>query len=172
MVTEPRTGTADADADGDADASYARAVGRRLRQVRNRRRLSLQAVERLSSQEFKASVLGAYERGERVISVSRLQRLAVLYDVAVDALLPAAPTPGELRSRTDGGRITGGDGDTDGLDARLEAIAERDPEIVARYLRTIRSRRHGEEGTTIAIRADDIRAMELLLGTSPSSGEG
>ena len=44
-------------------------------------RLSLQAVEAMSDQEFKASVLGAYERGERAISVSSLQRLAKLYDV-------------------------------------------------------------------------------------------
>ena len=41
-----------------------------------------------SGQEFKASVLGAYERGERAISVPRLQRLAELYDVPVDQLLP------------------------------------------------------------------------------------
>ena len=52
-------------------------------------RLSLQAVETMSAQEFKASVLGAYERGERSISVPRLQRLALLYDVPVDLLLPA-----------------------------------------------------------------------------------
>ena len=42
-----------------------------------------------SSQEFKASVLGAYERGERAISVPRLQRLARFYNVPVDQLLPA-----------------------------------------------------------------------------------
>ena len=38
--------------------------------------------------EFKASVLGAYERGERAISVPRLMRLAEVYDVPADTLLP------------------------------------------------------------------------------------
>src|SRR5471032_2112695 len=71
-----------------ARAAYARAVGSRLRAVRKQMRLSLQAVEAMSEQEFKASVLGAYERGERAISVPRLQRLAKLYDVPVDQLLP------------------------------------------------------------------------------------
>src|ERR1700722_19747532 len=71
-----------------ARAAYARAVGSRLRAVRKQMRLSLQAVEAMSDQEFKASVLGAYERGERAISVPRLQRLAKLYDVPVDQLLP------------------------------------------------------------------------------------
>ena len=71
-----------------AEARYAAAVGARLRAVRRQKRLSLQAVEKSSGLEFKASVLGAYERGERTISVPRLQRLAQLYKVPVDQLLP------------------------------------------------------------------------------------
>src|SRR4051794_9942058 len=68
--------------------NYAQRVGERLRSVRKQKRLSLQAVEASSRQEFKASVLGAYERGERAISVPRLQRLARFYSVPVDQLLP------------------------------------------------------------------------------------
>src|SRR5271165_4895080 len=71
-----------------ARIAYAQAVGARLRTMRKQMRLSLQAVEAMAEQEFKASVLGAYERGERAISVPRLQRLAKLYDVPVDQLLP------------------------------------------------------------------------------------
>src|SRR5438270_8522166 len=68
--------------------NYAERVGERLRAVRKQQRLSLQEVEATSGQEFKASVLGAYERGERAISVPRLQRLARFYNVPVDQLLP------------------------------------------------------------------------------------
>src|SRR5437660_8843912 len=67
---------------------YARRVGERLRAIRKQKGLSLQEVEASSQQEFKASVLGAYERGERSISVPRLQRLARFYAVPVDQLLP------------------------------------------------------------------------------------
>src|SRR5712672_1551811 len=67
---------------------YGRRVGERLRAIRRQKRLSLQEVESESRQEFKASVLGAYERGERAISVPRLQRLARFYAVPVDQLLP------------------------------------------------------------------------------------
>ena len=42
---------------------YARRVGDRLRAIRKQKGLSLQEVEASSTQEFKASVLGAYERG-------------------------------------------------------------------------------------------------------------
>ena len=76
--------------------SYARAVGDRLRNLRRQQSLSLLAVEEASGREFKASVLGAYERGERIISVLRLQRLAQLYGVPGR---PAAAPAGLARSR-------------------------------------------------------------------------
>ena len=84
----------------DASASpYSRKVGERLRVIRRQKRLSLQEVEATSSEEFKASVLGAYERGERAISVPRLERLAKFYNVPVDQLLPrediTAPVEGD-----------------------------------------------------------------------------
>src|SRR6195952_5850503 len=94
--------------------NYAQRVGERLRSVRKQKRLSLQDVEASSGQEFKASVLGAYERGERAISVPRLQRLARFYTVPVDQLLPADDGPafnvenGDGLDLTDRGRPTPG----------------------------------------------------------------
>ena len=90
-----------------ARVAYARAVGSRLRAMRKQMRLSLQAVEAMSEQEFKASVLGAYERGERAISVPRLQRLAKLYDVPVDQLLPNDDAAAGGRWGARGRRTTG-----------------------------------------------------------------
>lgn len=63
-------------------------VGERLRAVRKRRRLTLGDVEALSGGEFKTSVLGAYERGQRGVAVNRLLRLAELYGVLPAELLP------------------------------------------------------------------------------------
>jgi len=68
--------------------AYGKAVGERLRHIRRQKRLSLQEVEAVSAQEFKASVLGAYERGERAISVPRLQT-----DTPVGALERATVRP-------------------------------------------------------------------------------
>ena len=70
---------------------YLNLIHGRLRAIRRQKGLSLHDVEARSSLEFKASVLGAYERGERAISVPRLQRLARLYRVPVDQLLPRDP---------------------------------------------------------------------------------
>src|SRR6476469_408036 len=75
---------------------YGHKVGERLRAIRRQKGLSLQDVESGSHQEFKASVLGAYERGERAISVPRLQRLAHFYAVPVDQLLPREDSDGRV----------------------------------------------------------------------------
>ncbi len=63
--------------------AYSVMVGKRLRTVREQRLYSLQAVERESNHEFKSSVIGAYERGERIMTVQRLERLAQFYDVPI-----------------------------------------------------------------------------------------
>ena len=152
--------------------TYARRVGQRLRAIRRQKRLSLQEVEAASTQEFKASVLGAYERGERVISVPRLQRLADFYRVPVDQLLPRdaegpieTPAPGiepnEVRNASPGwpSKVT--------FDLARFQTVDGDPELemVYRYLNSIQVRRQDFNGRVLTIRADDIRAIAGLFGT-------
>src|SRR5207302_8857701 len=67
---------------------YSRKVGARLRSLRKQRGLTLQQVEVLSSKRLKGSLLAAYERGDRNISVTRLQQIATLYSVPVSQLRP------------------------------------------------------------------------------------
>ena len=73
------------------EESYARQLGERMRAIRQQKGLSLNEVEQSTNQEFKASVMGAYERGERIISVPRLERLARFYNVTIDQMLPRDP---------------------------------------------------------------------------------
>ena len=81
----------------DLPRSYEEALGRQLRKVRIQRGLTLIAVSKASHGEFKLSALGNYERGERDISVIRLKRLADLYGVSVDQLLPETYPTGDER---------------------------------------------------------------------------
>ncbi len=175
------------DGEGYDVIEYAASVGSRLRAVRKQMRLSLQAVEAMSNQEFKASVLGAYERGERSISVPRLQRLALLYDVPVDQLLP--PPPGAEGSRwtetasEEAGRPGSGGvpaaGDTRGvIDAsgkitieltRLEDVQGPEREVLRKFLSMIQVQRQDFNGRVITIRADDLRAISFLSGVAPEA---
>jgi len=147
---------------------YGRKVGERLRSIRRQKRLSLQDVEATSDQEFKASVLGAYERGERAISVPRLQRLARFYRVPVDQLLPFDEDSDEAADADAGDGARRGSGDADiptKLDlARLEDLDGSEAETLSRYVRMIQVQRQDFNGRVLTIRRDDLRAIAAILG--------
>jgi transcriptional regulator with XRE-family HTH domain len=145
--------------------AYAQDVGNRLRNIRRQQGLSLQAVEDQSGREFKASVLGAYERGERIISVLRLQRLAGLYGVPVDQLLPRTsgpgPSPAPLGSD---GRARPADSAPVTIDlARLEALEAPERDLIRRYVGMIQIQRGDYNGRVITIRAEDVRALARVF---------
>ncbi len=147
----------------DMPPSYGRKVGERLRAIRRQKRLSLQDVEAASNQEFKASVLGAYERGERAISVPRLQRLARFYSVPVDQLLPKDEGPD---FGTAPARNNGADDASVTIDlTRLEQLDGAEAEMLTRYLSMIQVQRQDFNGRVLTIRRDDIRALACILGT-------
>ncbi len=162
--------TADtAQSDEEQAGAYGKKVGERLRAIRRQKGMSLQEAEESSGLEFKASVLGAYERGERAISVPRLQRLADFYNVPVDQLLPREVLPG-FPSR-------GGQDIVDlttpapkpverkvVLDlTRLDDINGPAGEMLARYLAMIQVQRQDFNGRVLTIRRDDLRAIACIL---------
>ena len=154
--------------DEEAAARYAQAVGSRLRAVRRQKRLSLQAVEKASGEEFKASVLGAYERGERTISVPRLQRLAQIYDVPVDQLLPSdASNPLTRASQLGTSRSSNGDRGNRKITIDLVRLNEaRGPErdLLRHFLASVQVQRQDFNGKVLTIREDDLRVMASMFG--------
>lgn len=149
----------------EASLDYSRKVGDRLRAIRRQKRLSLHDVEAASDAEFKASVLGAYERGERSISVPRLHRLAGFYDVPVDQLLPV-DDEGDVIDLTD--RAIAKQAESQ-LILDLQMLSEMGgPEgaMLNRYIRTIQIQRQDFNGRMLTIRKDDVRAIACILGVS------
>jgi len=138
--------------------SYNELVGRRLRSIRKQRGLSLQDVQRLSEQEFKAAVLGAYERGERSLSLPRLHRLAAFFSVPVGQLLPNE----EKETRTVAAPAGGLTIDLN----RVEALSGPDSVVVERFLRGIQMLRQDFNGKVLTIRSNDLRTLALLLDQS------
>ena len=140
---------------------YSKRVGERLRAIRRQKRLSLQEVEAASTQEFKASVLGAYERGERAISVPRLSRLAAFYHVPVAQLLPRGDDDAELEA------MEGRDDANVTIDlTRLESLALPESAMLSRYLTMIQMQRQDFNGRMLTIRRDDLRAIACILDTT------
>jgi transcriptional regulator with XRE-family HTH domain len=182
MVTNQTVLPEEDEQEESARAAYARAVGSRLRAVRKQMRLSLQAVEAMSDQEFKASVLGAYERGERAISVPRLQRLARLYDVPVDQLLPqdeddasrwGAGRAGDEGNGANAARARRAPRPWDGQEkvtidlTKLNSVSGPERDLLRRFLSMIQVQRQDFNGRMITIRAEDLRAIACLFGITP-----
>ncbi len=148
----------------ESDSAYSHRVGERLRAIRRQKRLSLQDVEAQSNSEFKASVLGAYERGERAISVPRLERLARYYSVPIDQLLPrsigsrsAKGDVVDLTASAETGKVT--------IDlTQLSSVAGPEGEMLARYLTMIQVQRQDFNGRVLTVRSDDLRAVACILG--------
>jgi transcriptional regulator with XRE-family HTH domain len=144
--------------------AYSELVGEKLRNIRLQKGLSLHDVEVASGKKFKASVLGAYERGERTISVSRLHGLARFYGVPVDQLLPRDPDDEDIvtppPSSSEKVRIDL---------TRLEAAETPETSVLQRYLNMVQVRRGDFNGKVLTIRNDDLRAIASVLDISPEA---
>ncbi len=136
---------------------YSVRVGERLRAIRLQRGMSLQDVHRTTDGEFKAAVLGAYERGERSLSLPRLKRLAGYYEVPVNQLLPEEDSHSAFPASTDGVTI-----DLSNVDALDDETAR----VVERFLERIKIQRQDFNGKVLTIRASDVVLLSMLLDVS------
>lgn len=128
------------------------ALGERIRRARKVRGWSLVEVEETTNGEFKASVLGAYERGERSLSVARLCRLAELYEVTPGSLLPTAA---ELRPE-----------EPVVVDLnQAESMPDEQADTLDRYLAAIQVMRRDPKGPTLSVRQTDLKVLAALLET-------
>jgi transcriptional regulator with XRE-family HTH domain len=139
--------------DDPPDLQVSAKLGARLRDLRRQMHLSLQDVEVASNHEFKASVVSAYERGDRTISVRRLQRLARLYRVPVTEMVPHderhSPPATDIPLTID-------------LVA-LRQLGGPDGELVGRFLRAIEVERGDYNGRVLTIRRTDATALASIL---------
>jgi transcriptional regulator with XRE-family HTH domain len=131
---------------------FSASLGVRLRAARRQRGWSLGEVEAYTGGEFKASVVGAYERGERALSVQRLVRLAEIYAVPPSDLLPLSTSD----------RATVID---------LDALAgSRGDDLIDRFLAAIQFLRR--EGSPDEVRDSDKAVIASLLESSVKAASG
>ena len=139
-------------------SDYARALGARLRAIRQQQGLSLHGVEERSQGRWKAVVVGSYERGDRAITVQKLAELADFYTVPVAELLPdsapaaAAEPPQRLILDLE----------------RLGQVPAEKAGPLARYAAAIQAQRGDYNGRVLSIRQDDLRTLAVIYDEAPS----
>ncbi|AYY14098.1 transcriptional regulator [Actinobacteria bacterium YIM 96077] len=141
------------------DKDFAKVVGARLRTLRQRKRLSLKAVEQNSGGTLRAAVVGSYERGDRAASVRRLAELADFYDVPVDWLVSdknnTEPPPPGVESK---------------LVLDLVALRNAPPEAeqLINFVYGVQKKRDDFGSEVLTIRANDVWVMSSVYGLTPS----
>lgn len=137
---------------------YARAVGESLRKIRMQKGMSLHDVQEASSGRWKAAVVGAYERGDRNVTIARLAELAGFYSVPVAEILPeedAVPkAPVDARRKVV-------------LDLEgMERIPEPERDALSRFATAIQIQRGDFNGRVLTIRENDLMALALVYQTT------
>ena len=133
-------------------SDYAKALGSRLRAIRQQQGLSLQGVEEKSEGRWKAVVIGSYERGDRAVTVAKLAVLADFYGVPVGELLPGGVAAATLEPPT---QIV--------IDLeQLNRVPTDKAAPLARYAAAIQTQRGDYSGRVLSIRAEDLRTLAVI----------
>jgi transcriptional regulator with XRE-family HTH domain len=138
-------------------------VGEALRAFRRKQGLTLFDVARLSGNEFKVSSLGAYERGDRSITYERLQRLARVYGVDVQTLLPGEPEReiDLVAYERRGGIVIDLSRFRTKFDARAGAVMN--------FGNAIKTLRKGSDSSVIVVRRSDAGFLAIAMGCDPDA---
>lgn len=130
-----------------------------LRSARRARGLTLRDVTSGSHGRFKPSVLGAYERGERSISLVRFCELAQTYGIPPDRLLA------DVLARLDpAGR------QEIAIDLnRLTLIPGQEGKVVAEFVHRLKSQRGDYMTDVITLRSGDLEAISLASSQTPNT---
>lgn len=113
--------------------SYEAEVGKRLRNIRESKKLTRKEVEEKTDREFKESILAMYENGQRRLPTPRLKKLADFYQVPTSFLL------GEMRSN-----ITSRDNNIEAILMSDPKYSEDEKELLLHIINVIKAKRKAE----------------------------
>jgi transcriptional regulator with XRE-family HTH domain len=133
----------------------------RIRQLRRERGLTLRDFEKKSEGRIRAIVMGAYERGDRSMSLGKVIEIAEVFGIEVSHLIGSAElTP---LSATPLSRYI--------FDLRVLNSLDGSPQkvILLRYLSRIAELRGDWAGEVISLRQSDIESLSKVIDSQTST---
>jgi transcriptional regulator with XRE-family HTH domain len=137
----------------------------RIRQLRRERGLTLRDFEEKSGGRIRAIVMGAYERGDRSMSLGKLIEISKVFGIELSHLIGSAeltqssgtPSSGKLSSATPSSRYI--------FDLRVLNSLDDSPQkvILLRYLSRIAEQRGDWGGEVISLRQSDIESLSRVI---------
>lgn len=130
-------------------------VAARLRQIRQQQNLTLKQVEVKSRGQWKAVVVGSYERGNRSLSVLRAQQLCEFYGIPISQLFIDSNTRSQVISDS-----------CWRIDLRKLRRIQNDPDqfahLIFSFLQQIAVKRDDWNGEVLTIRKSDQETLALI----------
>ncbi len=109
-----------------------------------------------SAGAWKAAIVGAYERGDRNVTIAKLSELAAFYEVPISALLPE--TAHEEHATIEPGFT---------VDlAALDAASDPGWATLSRFVASVRALR-SDDGERLPLREADLATLALAYNSSP-----
>jgi transcriptional regulator with XRE-family HTH domain len=132
-------------------------IGYHLRQIRKQQGLTLNQVETRSGGNWKAVVVGSYERNDRTLSLKRAIELASFYQIPLQELLGL---PATQKPQTPANVI---------LDLRkISDRAKHDGTntLIHHFTQLICAKRRDWNGEVLSLRLSDLTTLALILFTT------
>lgn len=130
-------------------------IAARLRQIRRQQNLTLKQVEIKSRGQWKAVVVGSYERGSRTLSVLKAQQLCEFYGIPISQLFietntKSQPSP-DFLWRIDLRKLRG-----------LQSNPDQFSHLIFNFLQQIVAKRDDWNGEVLTIRRSDHEILTLI----------
>jgi transcriptional regulator with XRE-family HTH domain len=145
----------------------------RIRQLRRERGLTLRDFEEKSGGRIRAIVMGAYERGDRSMSLGKLIEISKVFGIELSHLIGSAelttssatPSSGTPSSATPSSRYI--------FDLRVLNSLVDSPQkvILLRYLSRVAEQRGDWGGEVISLRQSDIESLSKVIDNQTNTFE-
>jgi len=145
----------------------------RIRQLRRERGLTLRDFEEKSGGRIRAIVMGAYERGDRSMSLGKLIEISKVFGIELSHLIGSAELTQSSGTQSSGTQSSGTPSSRYIFDLRVLNSLDDSPQkvILLRYLSRIAEQRGDWAGEVISLRQSDIESLSKVIDNQTSTFE-